>query len=58
MPTYEFHCRVCDRVFDLEQSIAAYEEHLRKHDLHCPKCQSEQVEQQLTTFEVETTRKS
>jgi hypothetical protein len=26
--------------------------------LHCPQCQSEQVEQQVTVFEVETPKKS
>jgi putative FmdB family regulatory protein len=58
MPTYEFHCQKCDKLFELEGSLAAYEEHLRKHDLHCPACQSELVEQQIATFEVETSRKS
>jgi putative FmdB family regulatory protein len=58
MPTYEFHCRACDRIFDLEQSISAYEGHLKNHDLHCPKCESVEVEQQLTLFEVETPKKS
>ncbi len=58
MPTYEFHCRKCDRTFELRESIAAYEEHLKKHDLHCPACQSETVEQQVTAFEVETPKKS
>jgi putative FmdB family regulatory protein len=58
MPTYEFHCQACDRNFELEQSIAAYEEHHKKHDLHCPKCDSDEVEQQVTAFEVETHKKS
>jgi putative FmdB family regulatory protein len=58
MPTYEFHCRRCDRVFELEESIAALEIHLKKHDHHCPKCKSDDVDQQLTHFEVETSRKS
>jgi putative FmdB family regulatory protein len=58
MPTYEFHCRACDRIFELEQSISACEEHLKKHDLHCPKCQSVEVEQQVAFFEVETAKKS
>jgi putative FmdB family regulatory protein len=58
MPTYEFHCRTCDRIFELQQSIRAYEEHLDKHDLHCPNCESDEVEQQVTEFEVETPKKS
>jgi putative FmdB family regulatory protein len=58
MPTYEFHCHGCDRNFELEQSIAAYEEHLKKHDMHCPQCQSGEIEQQVTEFEVETPKKS
>jgi putative FmdB family regulatory protein len=58
MPTYEFHCCSCDRIFELEQSISAYEDHLKKHDLHCPKCESVEVEQQVVPFEVETSRKS
>ncbi len=58
MPTYEFHCRKCDRVFELEESIGAYEQHLKQHDHHCPKCESDDVDQQLTFFVVETPRKS
>lgn len=58
MPTYEFHCQACDRVFELQQSLSAYEEHLKKHDMHCPSCQSEKVEQQVVAFEVETEKKS
>jgi putative FmdB family regulatory protein len=58
MPTYEFHCRVCDRLFELVESLAMHEEHLKKHDLHCPQCESEDVEQQVAPFEVETARKS
>jgi putative FmdB family regulatory protein len=58
MRTYEFHCRTCDRFFELQESIAAYEEHLKKHDMHCPQCQSDAVEQQVTPFEVETPKKS
>jgi putative FmdB family regulatory protein len=58
MPTYEFHCQTCDRIFELQQSLSAYQEHIQKHDLHCPVCQSEKVEQQVTVFEVETAKKS
>jgi putative FmdB family regulatory protein len=58
MPTYEFHCQTCDRIFELQQSLSAYQEHIQKHDLHCPACQSEKVEQQVTVFEVETSQKS
>jgi putative FmdB family regulatory protein len=58
MPTYEFHCQTCDRVFELQESISAYEQHLAKHDHHCPSCESEEVDQQVTVFEVETSKKS
>jgi putative FmdB family regulatory protein len=58
MRTYEFHCTTCDRTFELEESIVAHDEHLRQHDHHCPGCRSDAVEQQVTTFEVETHRKS
>jgi putative FmdB family regulatory protein len=58
MPTYEFHCKRCDRDFELEESITALEQHLKKHDHHCPKCQSDDVDQLLTHFEVETPKKS
>jgi putative FmdB family regulatory protein len=58
MPTYEFHCQTCDRMFELQQSLMVYEDHHRKHDLHCPNCDSDKVEQQVTEFEVETSKKS
>ena len=54
MPTYEFQCSKCNEVFTLIISISEYE----AGNFKCPKCQSSDVKQQLTTFTPKTSRKS
>jgi putative FmdB family regulatory protein len=54
MPTYEYRCRECHRVFDRVESLA---EHGDKKP-SCPKCKSKSVEQVLTPFFAKTSHKS
>ena len=54
MPTYEYRCRDCRRVFDRVEPLA---EHGRAHPT-CPKCKSSHVEQVMTTFFAKTAHKS
>jgi putative FmdB family regulatory protein len=54
MPTYEYRCRECHRVFDRVESLA---EHGDKKP-SCPKCKSKNVEQVLTSFFAKTSHKS
>jgi len=54
MPTYEFQCGKCNEVFTLIMSMSEYE----TGNVKCPKCQSDDVKQQMTTFIPKTSRKS
>jgi putative FmdB family regulatory protein len=54
MPTYEFVCEKCKEPFTLIISISEY----GKKDFQCPKCESRDVKQQITTFQTKTSKKS
>jgi len=57
MPTYEFLCQKCGKVFELISSISEYE-HKRKEGLQCPGCGSSEIVQQISGFQVKTSKKS
>jgi len=54
MPTYEFICQKCKKPFSMILSI---KEHGTKK-IRCPKCKSTRVRQQITSFQVVTSKKS
>jgi len=54
MPTYEFACQKCKKRFSLLLSISEYE----KKKVKCPKCKSSRVQQQITSFQAITSKKS
>lgn len=54
MPTYEYQCLNCNKVFTLIMSISEYE----KRKMKCPKCGKGRVKQQITEFIVQTSKKS
>jgi len=54
MPTYEYVCNQCGEEFTRIMRISE----LESGKVACPKCQSEDVKQQLTTFIPKTSRKS
>ncbi|NNK84934.1 MAG: zinc ribbon domain-containing protein [Desulfobacterales bacterium] len=54
MPTYDFYCKNCDKHFTIKISISNYE----KKKFNCPKCQGKKLKQQITSFQVVTSRKS
>ena len=45
MPIYEYQCRACGHVFELLRRMKDADS-----DVECPKCQSLQIERQLSTF--------
>ncbi|HXG21711.1 MAG TPA: FmdB family zinc ribbon protein [Methylomirabilota bacterium] len=57
MPTYEFLCRKCAKAFEVSLSIAEYERK-RKEGIQCSECGSSEVEQQISFFQVKTSKKS
>ena len=54
MPSYDFKCDKCGGKFGLFISISEYE----KTKFRCPKCKSTKVTQQITPFQVKTSKKS
>lgn len=54
MPTYAYRCGQCGEEFSLIMSLREYE----AGKVSCPKCKSEDVQQQLTHFMTKTSRKS
>jgi len=54
MPTYEYHCQKCGKIFERHEHIA---EHEKSHPL-CPKCRSGAVEPVLAGFYAKTSKKS
>jgi putative FmdB family regulatory protein len=54
MPIYEFMCEKCSRTFTLDIKVSEYE----KKKFQCPNCKSEEVKQQVTSFQTITSKKS
>jgi len=54
MPTYDFVCEKCKKVFTLTMKISDYE----KKKWSCPKCKSKKVKQQIGSFQTITSKKS
>jgi putative FmdB family regulatory protein len=54
MPTYEYRCSKCGKVFEIQEHVA---EHEKSHP-RCPECQSPDVQPVLTDFYVKTSKKS
>ena len=54
MPTYDFYCEKCKKVFPMIMSIS---DHV-KRKARCPKCKSKKVKQQITAFTAITASKS
>lgn len=54
MPTYDFTCEKCKKKFTLIMTISEYE----KKKIRCPKCKSVRVKQQISPFQVVTSKKS
>ncbi len=54
MPVYEFICQKCDRDFSLVVTISEYE----KKKFTCPKCKSDKVKRQISSFQTITSKKS
>lgn len=57
MPTYEFLCKKCKKVFELTCSITEYERK-KKKSIKCVKCGSSEVLQRISGFQVQTSKKS
>ena len=54
MPTYEYLCLKCNKVFSVTISLAE----LGKKKPACPKCKGKEEKTQITHFLTKTTKKS
>ncbi len=54
MPTYEFYCEKCKKSFNVILSIFEYE----MKNYRCPKCKGKKVNQQISSFQTITSKKS
>ena len=54
MPTYEFMCNTCQKIFSLVMKISE----LEKSRITCPSCGKNDVRQMFTSFFAKTSRKS
>ena len=57
MPTYEFLCKKCKKVFEVSGSITEYERK-RKTALNMLSAEAWEVLQQVSGFQVQTSKKS
>jgi len=57
MPTYEFLCQKCEKLFEQTYSLKEYERE-KKKKTRCPKCGSSRVVRQISSFEVKASKKS
>ncbi len=58
MPTYEYLCKKCKKRFEMLLSMTEHDKLKKKQNQKCPKCGSLRVEQQISSFQVKTSRKS
>ena len=54
MPTYQYRCNKCGKLFERSEHVA---EHEKSHP-QCPKCNSTRVELVLGDFYAKTSKKS
>ena len=54
MPTYDFFCTKCEKTFSVIISISEYE----KKKYRCPLCKGKEIEQQISSFQTVTSKKS
>jgi putative FmdB family regulatory protein len=54
MPTYEYRCGACGRIFDRVEPLSEHGQ-IRQE---CPECKSKRVEQVMTPFFAKTAHKS
>ncbi|MFP3870638.1 MAG: FmdB family zinc ribbon protein [Syntrophobacteria bacterium] len=54
MPTYEYQCLSCKKPFTVAMSVSEHE----KGKVKCPKCGKGRVRQQVSSFMVQTSKKS
>jgi putative FmdB family regulatory protein len=57
MPTYEFRCEKCDKIFEQIWSLAEYDKRIKEKN-KCPACGSTKVARAISVVQVKTSKKS
>ena len=57
MPTYEFRCEKCSKLFEQVWSLAEYDRKVKKTQ-KCPSCGSTRVVRAISMVQVKTSKKS
>ena len=57
MPTYEFRCEKCAKVFEQVWSLSEYDKRIKGKN-KCPKCGSTRVVKTISVVQVKTSKKS
>jgi putative FmdB family regulatory protein len=57
MPTYEFRCEKCDKIFEQIWSLSEYDKRMKEKN-QCPSCGSTKVVKTISLVEVKTSKKS
>ena len=55
MPTYEFHCEKCHKIFDVVWSLSEYNKRIKKKSTG-PACGSTRVVKTLSVVQVKTSK--
>jgi putative FmdB family regulatory protein len=54
MPTYEYRCENCAKLFSIQMSMLEHD----KGKITCPDCKGNRIVQQYSTFYAKTSKKS
>jgi putative FmdB family regulatory protein len=57
MPTYEFACEKCKKIFAQVWTVAEYQKRAKDKN-KCPACGSSRIVRKLSLFQVKTSKKS
>lgn len=57
MPTYEFRCEKCNKMFEQTWSLSEYDKRM-KEKKKCPSCGSTRVVKAISAVQVKTSKKS
>jgi putative FmdB family regulatory protein len=57
MPTYEFRCQKCNKIFEQVWALSEYDKRIKEKQ-KCPKCGSVKTTKTVSVIQVKTSKKS
>ena len=58
MPDYDYQCEACQSEFTVKLTVTEHVEKDRRHEVHCPRCDSTDVRHLIESVYITTSRKS